>query len=200
MNRDRKRERRRNVFSILGLLALLMYILQLWPVLVLILSGMVVYVFWLLFHLEKETVQPAPPMPPPAPPKPDVPVSEETVLDSAFVLLQRRITEQVTKQYPEGRWIWSVSNARERFANGEALRIMLNRAGGYQSALVQVHNLQFCGLDGYGLYGGAVGEIPGGTGTGTCRGDLPGYSLRGEPGGHPAFFGRSEPLSSCHSG
>ena len=24
---------------------------------------------------------------------------------------------------------------------------MLNRAGGYQSALVQVHNLQFCGLD-----------------------------------------------------
>lgn len=147
MNRDRKRERRRNVFSILGLLALLMYILQLWPVLVLILSGMVVYVFWLLFHLEKETVQPAPPMPPPAPPKPDVPVSEETVLNSAFVLLQRRITEQVTKQYPEGRWIWSVSNARERFANGEALRIMLNRAGGYQSALVQVHNLQFCGLD-----------------------------------------------------
>ena len=63
MNRDRKRERRRNVFSILGLLALLMYILQLWPVLVLILSGMVVYVFWLLFHLEKEPVQPAPPMP-----------------------------------------------------------------------------------------------------------------------------------------
>ena len=49
MNRDRKRERRRNVFSILGLLALLMYILQLWPVLVLILGGMVVYVFWLLF-------------------------------------------------------------------------------------------------------------------------------------------------------
>lgn len=33
-----------------------------------------------------------------------------------------------------------------------------------------------------------------------CRGDLPGYSLCGEPGGHPAFFGGFEPLSSCHGG
>ena len=29
---------------------------------------------------------------------------------------------------------------------------------------------------------------------------LPGYSLCGEPGGHPAFFGGFEPLSSCHGG
>ena len=147
MNRDRKRERRRNVLSILGLLTLLTYILQLWPVLMLILSGMIVYGFWLLFRLEKELVQSAPPVPPLAPPQPDSPVSEEAVLNSAFALLQRRITEQITQQYPEGRWIWSESNARERFAQGEELRIMLNRAGGYQSAFAQVRNLQFCGLD-----------------------------------------------------
>ena len=53
---------------------------------------------------------------------------------------------------------------------------------------------------GYGLYGRAVGQIPGGTGKRACRGDLPGYSLCGEPGGHPAFFGGFEPLSSCHGG
>lgn len=34
----------------------------------------------------------------------------------------------------------------------------------------------------------------------TCRGDLPGYSLRRETGGHPAFPGGSGPLPLCHGG
>ena len=33
------------------------------------------------------------------------------------------------------------------FAQGEPLEIMLNHAGGYQTAVVRVHHLQFCGLD-----------------------------------------------------
>lgn len=60
--------------------------------------------------------------------------------------MQRQITEAVAAVYPGARWIWERPGARERFAAGETLVIQLNRAGGYQSAMVQVCNLQFYGL------------------------------------------------------
>ena len=147
MDRERQRKKRSNVLSVLGMLTLLMFIFRLWPILMLILIGVVIYVFWQLFRLEKVPVKPVPQVQTPLLPPPSAPVSEETVLNSAFALLQRRITEQVISRYPEARWVWSASNARERFAQGEPLEIMLNHAGGYQTAVVRVHHLQFCGLD-----------------------------------------------------
>ena len=74
------------------------------------------------------------------------PASEESVLNTAFSVLQRRITEQVLLRYPNARWVWGVADARERFVHGGELSILLNRAGGYRRAVVQVNNLQFCGL------------------------------------------------------
>ena len=68
------------------------------------------------------------------------------MLTTAFALMQRRITEQVTARYPNAKWVWDVADARSRFAQGEPLSIMLGHAGGYQRAVVQVSNLQFASL------------------------------------------------------
>ena len=77
---------------------------------------------------------------------PPTPIMEQDVMTMAFGLLQRRITEQITSVYPGAKWIWDRPGARERFAAGETLTIQLNCAAGYQTAEVQVSNLQFCGL------------------------------------------------------
>lgn len=84
--------------------------------------------------------------PQPEPARPHAPATEQDLIAAAFGLLQRRITEAVVAVYPGARWIWERPGARERFAAGETLVIHLHRVGGYQSAAVQVCNLQFYGL------------------------------------------------------
>ena len=142
MTREQKKQKRNEVLTIMGLMALLVFTTRLWPILLLMMIGVFAYALWLLFHLEKQ----------PEPPSPlllglPAPVSEETVLADAFSLLQRRITEQIVARYPDAKWIWAAADARERFEKGGELIILLNRAGGYRMAMVLVNHLQFCGLD-----------------------------------------------------
>lgn len=70
----------------------------------------------------------------------------------AFGLIQQRVTELVTDQYPEARWLWEHPNARAAVFNGEDTFIILNRAGGFRRAQVIIHNLivqevRFCTAD-----------------------------------------------------
>ena len=81
------------------------------------------------------------PMPPPVPPD-----NEEDLLRRAFGLIQRRITEHLAVAYPEARWIWETPNAQACIAAGRYPHIILNRAGGYRKAQVQIVQLQFKGL------------------------------------------------------
>ena len=142
MKCKRKMQKRRDVLTVIGMMILLAFILRMWPILLLMLIGVFFYALWMLFHMDAAPQQPAqaPLMaqPPPA--------SEESVLNTAFSVLQRRITEQVLLRYPNARWVWGVADARDRFVHGGELSILLNRAGGYRRAVVQVNNLQFCGL------------------------------------------------------
>ena len=154
MKCKRKMQKRRDVLTVIGMMILLAFILRMWPILLLMLIGVFFYALWMLFHMDAAPQQPvqAPllALPPPA--------SEESVLNTAFSVLQRRITEQVLLRYPnarwvwgvadarDARWVWGVADARERFVHGGELSILLNRAGGYRRAVVQVNNLQFCGL------------------------------------------------------
>jgi hypothetical protein len=80
------------------------------------------------------------PMPPP------LPETEADLLRRASGLIQRRITEHLAGAYPEARWIWALPNAQARIAAGEPVHIVLNRAGGYRKAEVQIVRLQFKGL------------------------------------------------------
>ena len=142
MKCKRKMSKRRDILTIIGMMILLTFILRMWPILLLMLIGVFFYALWMLFNIDKvpKQAEPVPLLALPAP------VSEETILDTAFSVLQRRITEQVLLLYPNARWVWAVSDARGRFAYGGELSILLNRAGGYRRAEVQVRNLQFCGL------------------------------------------------------
>ena len=156
MTREQKKQKRNEVLTIMGLMALLVFTTRLWPILLLMMIGVFAYALWLVLPLGK---QPREPLPArfhrenqPEPPSPlllglPAPVSEETVLADAFSLLQRRITEQIVARYPDAKWIWAAADARERFEKGGELIILLNRAGGYRMARVLVNHLQFCGLD-----------------------------------------------------
>jgi hypothetical protein len=130
------------VISLLGMLALFCVVTRIWPLLFLVVPGILIAAVRLLF-ISVQTPQPVIPETQPAP---QLPVSEQDVLRVAYGVLQRRITEQVTGRYPVARWIWNVPNAMDRFAQGLPLTVVLSQAGGYKKAEVQVHNLQFRGL------------------------------------------------------
>ena len=126
---------------------ILLFLFRLWPFLLLLLAGLIVYAFWTLFRDQKPIPEQEkePPEQAPAPIRPE-PVTEQTVMGAAFGLLQRRITEKVISEYPGARWVWGVPDAYHLFTAGRPLMVLLNGAGGYRRAEVQVSNLQFAGL------------------------------------------------------
>lgn len=142
MNPEKKKHMINDIFVLIAMIGALVFIVRLWPILLLLLIGLIAYALWMLFHVQRQPVKSDPvPMlmlPPPT--------SEQSVLTAAFGLLQRRITEQVVLKYPDARWIWSVSDAFEQFSAGRPLAILLNGAGGYRKAAVQVKDLQLVGL------------------------------------------------------
>lgn len=142
MTPDKKKHLLNDIVVVIMLLAALLTIVRLWPLLLLLLIGLIAYALWVLFHVARHPVKtelaPLPMLP--------APVTEQSLLSAAFGLLQRKITEQVAMRYPDARWVWSMSNAFDQFAAGQPLTILLNGAGGYQRATVWVQNLQFAGL------------------------------------------------------
>ena len=131
MTPDKKKHLLNDIVVVIMLLAALLTIVRLWPLLLLLLIGLIAYALWVLFHVARQPVktEPAPlPMLP-------APVTEQSLLSAAFGLLQRKITEQVVIRYPDARWVWGASNTFDQFAAGQPLTILLNSAGGYQKAL-----------------------------------------------------------------
>lgn len=142
MSPEKKKQWVHDILELLAVLGLLIFTVRLWPILLLLLLGIVFYGLWTLFHAQKQPVKVEPMLLPMLP----APTSEQSVMTAAFGLLQRKITEQVVSRYPNARWVWSVSDAYDRFASGQELVILLNSAGGYQRATVVVRELQFAEL------------------------------------------------------
>ena len=142
MTPEKKKQLCHDLMAMILMLALLVAITRLWPILLLMILGLFGYVLRLLSRVGKQPVVVAPLPLQPLPP----PVTEQEMITVAFGLLQRRVTQQVTAIYPQARWVWSEPGARERFAAGGPLFILLNSAGGYQKALVQVSDLQLYSL------------------------------------------------------
>jgi hypothetical protein len=127
-------------------LAVLTFITRLWPLLLLIILGIFIAALRLLFRAlrNRKAPQPAEPVYNPEPPR--RPSSERDVDALAFGVLVRRVTEQVVERYPDARWVWSESNAMDRFGQGLPLTIMLNRAGGFRKATILTQHLRFMSL------------------------------------------------------
>lgn len=144
MRKDDKRRIAHEILIFMGLMVLLFLVLRLWPVVVLFILGIFAAALRLLFLSTKkvEVIEPAVV----EQPQPEKPETEKDLLDTAFALLLRRITEDVGVRYPEARWTWENPNAKSSFSEGDPLTIILSGAGGYKKASVAVLNLQFRGL------------------------------------------------------
>lgn len=144
MGRNSKERIVFEVLMILGMLALFCLITRLWPLLFLVIPGILIAALRLLSVSAKKKMDDQAPAP--APPEPRRPDTEQDIIRIAFGVLQRRVTEQVTSRYPAARWVWEFPNAMERFTEDLPLTIILNRAGGFRRAMVKTHNLQFGGI------------------------------------------------------
>ena len=132
--------------ALMIILALFLFcvITRVWPLVFLVIPGILIAALRLLFlSAKKPSDKPETVVAPPAPARPD---TEQDVVRIAFGILERRITGFVTFRYPNARWIWETPNAVECFADGLPLTIMLSQAGGFRKAVIHVQNLQFQGL------------------------------------------------------
>jgi len=139
---ERKKRIAYEVMIVVGVLVLILMVMSIWPLVLLLIPVIIICALRLLF-LKLRTVEVIVPVPPAEPPPPETEIS---IIQRAFGLVQRRITEQLALQHPGARWVWSASNAIERFKNNEPLVVLLNSAGGYNKAQVVVHNMLFKGL------------------------------------------------------
>lgn len=142
-NKDYKKDIAYEVIIFLCLMALLIVITRIWAILFLIILGIFIAALRLLFkRTEKvEIIEPAP-----EPALPSKPETEKDILRRAYGLVQQRITEEVGSLHPSARWQWLTPNAMVSMEKDEPVTIVLNGAGGYRKALVNIHNLAFKGL------------------------------------------------------
>lgn len=142
-HKESKRHMAYEALILLGMLALLTFICRLWPILLLIILGIFIAAIRLLF-LSSKKVEVIEPMP--QTPEPIKEPTERDVRELAYAVILKRITALVTDEYPEARWVWENPNAKKCIETGETVYILLNRAGGYRRAKVEVTNLQVLGI------------------------------------------------------
>ena len=120
---------KKQLYAIGGII-LVCYILQLWPFIVALLAvGLGLIVCALVKHQEGKEAAP-----PPAP----LPVCNRAVSleKEAYSRACKKVSELVTKEYPDARWVWGAADAKKRILRGWPVHILLNRAGGYRQARV----------------------------------------------------------------
>ena len=142
--KDRKRHYAYEALVILGLLALLNFICRLWPILLLVILGIFIAAIRLLFLSSRkaEVIEPMP-----LTPEPVRQPTEQDVQKLAYAVICRRVTELVSEEYPEARWVWEMPDVQRKLQAGEEVCILLNRAGGYRRARILVKNLQVSGIE-----------------------------------------------------
>lgn len=142
-NKDWKRHIAYEALVILCMLGLLTFICRLWPILLLIILGIFMAAIRLLFLASKkvEILQPQLALP-----EPVREPTERDVRDMAYAVILRRITALVGEEHPDARWVWADPYAKKRIEQGDEVTIILNRAGGYRKAKVNIVNLQVKGL------------------------------------------------------
>ena len=138
-NKEQQRRVVHEVLVILGILALLTFICRLWPILLLIFLAIIIAALRLVF-LSSRKVEVIPPLPLLEAPSKEP--TEKDVRDLAYSVIQKKITELVSVDYPDARWVWEQPNSKEKIEKNEPVYILLNRAGGYRRAQVHILNLQ----------------------------------------------------------
>lgn len=137
-DKNKQRHMAYEAMMVLLQIALLTFIIRLWPILLLMILGIFVAALRLLF-LSSKKVEPVKPMeafPPSA-----APPTEPDMEDMAYFVIQRRITQILQEIYPDVRWIWENPCAKEDIIAGNPVYVLLNKAGGYRRGRVVIRNL-----------------------------------------------------------
>lgn len=130
--------------AVLALLFVFAILCGIWALLLAVLFGICFAAVWLHeVFTKREEPEHAAPIPVKAAALP----TERDVKKLAYSIILRRITELVTAEYPDARWVWEAPNAKQQIECGEDLFILLNRAGGYRRAKVNIRNLQVLGVE-----------------------------------------------------
>ncbi len=135
---DKKKNFAHEALIILAVIALLTFICRLWAILLLVIIGIIIAVVRMAFISvkEPEVIEPR------NTPNKQVIPTEADVKKLAHYVILRRVNEFIAKDFPDARWIWEASNAKELIEKGGEVYIWLNRAGGYKRAKVIIANLQ----------------------------------------------------------
>lgn len=130
---DKERLRRiaYDAFSFLLILASLCFICRIWPILLLVILGILIAALRLLFTASRQV------------PKED-PVSEIVPVPSEepdrqallFSAIRNDISALVRTAYPGSAWVWECPAPMQRILSGELIFILLDRVGGFRRVRV----------------------------------------------------------------
>lgn len=120
------------------------YLFRFWPMILLALVGVIIVSTMIgkekfLKKRKEAEEEPIPLLLPKANTKTDV-------LNMAFEVMQRKISELVAAEYPNAKWVWEAPDAKKKIAEGTPVFIRLNHAGGYRRAEVQYLDLKVTAL------------------------------------------------------
>jgi hypothetical protein len=145
-SKNKKKLALKDVCIILGIVALLLFKTRLWPLLLLVLLALLVIGIYKLFLSLKQQDKPVEEaMPQTKPQAQTLPVFD--IVEDWYGVLCMRITELVKSEYLNAKWVWEKPNSRNRIMMHEEVYILLNQAGGYRKARVQVRDYQAEGLE-----------------------------------------------------
>lgn len=140
-NKEFQRRLVYDTLILLGVFTVILFMCRLWPLILLCILGLFAAMIRLLFLSRKETV-----IIQSVPQEPAKAETEKDLQQLAFELAIRRITERVTGDFPQARWVWKSQHAKEDILSGRDTAILLNQAGGYREAIVHIQNLQVAGI------------------------------------------------------
>ena len=140
-NHDRRVNLAVDALVFLLALALLTFITRLWPILLLVILGIFIAALRLLFLSVKQTPKEVA-QPESGSHESKRELTEAELEDIIFADVQKKIDKILLRQYPKARWVWELSNAKERILRGESAGILLNWACGFRTAQVRLINPQ----------------------------------------------------------
>lgn len=130
---DKERLRRiaYDAFSFLLILASLCFICRIWPILLLVILGILIAALRLLFTASRQVPKEDPI--PESVPVPSVEPDRQALLFSA---VRQDIPRLVNEEYPGAAWVWECPDPMQRILSGEPIFILLDRAGGFRRVQV----------------------------------------------------------------
>lgn len=140
--KERKRTHVYDALEILLVLALLVFVCRLWPILLLVILGILAVALRLAFSGDQQ----AKPVSPQQPQIRRRSPTERNVLDMAYGVIIRRISELVQADFPGARWTWESPQAKAHIGAGEDVYILLDHAGGFRRAKVIIRSLRVVAL------------------------------------------------------